>query len=471
MDTLEQEIAGVLPPELIRGVAYDPLQRSFYPTVITPPRYRDVAPLTVVEVRSAEDVGLCLEAANRIGTPIYVRQGTGQVSIELLNPFPPGSVVLDLRRLTHFAPNVADGFVEVGASITLEQSNRELGPMGYGYPLAVQYVTWGGLVSINLSGHLVDALSGKPGDYVLGLEVVLPTGEIIKTGSRSIRKVVGPDLTHLFIGNQGLLGVITGLRLRLVPKRNEQAYGWIAFDEVDELLAHVQAIYAERLSLPVICEMVESKFNEVSGLRKHLPSGHILLLGTEGESEGQARDKMDRLISATGRRPTRSAVVEDRAEWDRIWAIRESPHHHIPGEYLIGETVDIPLSRLSEAVGAVLQLRAEALEAWPGLQGYVWGHIGSGSVHPAYACPPDWPTERRVPIARWLRERILRIKLAVEASVGEQGIFPGHQPWFVATYGPTSLRVLEAVKKALDPNNILNPDRMVPHPMIVDDPQ
>src|SRR4029077_7326392 len=140
----------------LRLVPYVPVQRSFYPNVRVP---KGLPAQIVLEVANADELAEALRIANRLREAIYVRQGTGSVNIDLLNPFPPEAVILDLRRLKHFRLNVRAGYAEVGPAVTLAETNSKLEPLGFRFPISVEPVTWGGLASVNLSGHLVDVVS------------------------------------------------------------------------------------------------------------------------------------------------------------------------------------------------------------------------------------------------------------------------------------------------------------------------
>jgi glycolate oxidase len=414
----------------------------------------------VIEVESAAEISTIFEIANGLRSAVYVRQGAGAVTIDLLSPFPPGCVIVDLRRLDNIAMHREAGNVEVGPAVTLMDANAHIGRFGYRFPISVEPVTWGGLVSVNLSGHLVDAHSGKPGDYVQGLEVVLPTAEVIQTGTRGLRKPVGPDLTRMFIGNQGLFGVITKLRLRLVRSPAAVTHGWAVFQDVESLAKTVQDMYVLDSPLPLIAELVESTFANVSGMTRHVPSGHVLLLEADGGREEEAEWKLDSLLAISERNGATTSPV-DAGVWQALWKIRASPHLHMGGDYLVGDVVDAPLDRLGEALEALIGLRTSAEAKWEGIRGQLWGHVGSGTIHPAYSCPVDWPYMRRAEVAAWLRDRIMNVRLDIGATVGEQGIFPQHLDWYAKAYGTTSLELLAKIRRVFDPNGILNPDRTV----------
>lgn len=129
------------------------------------------------------------------------------------------------------------GFFECGPGCICANVANEIKSRGYHLPLAPGsrlIASMGGLIANNTSAHIVDASIGKPGDYVLGLEAVLPTGEIIETGTKGLTRPAGIDLTKLFVGGDGLLGVVTKIRIRLVPVF-ERAYGVAVYPDLQSL--------------------------------------------------------------------------------------------------------------------------------------------------------------------------------------------------------------------------------------------
>jgi len=449
----------------VATVSYKPFSRFFYPTLKVPAALAELPPQQVVRPRCTAEVAAIMARAHELSTPVHVRQGTGLLSIDTVMPFPPGSTIIDLSRLDLLRPELDAGFVEVGPAVTLGQTNAALEPHGFQYPIAVQQVQWGGLASINLSGHIVDAYSGKPSEQILGLTVVLADGTILETGTSTMRKVVGPDLTGLFIGGQALFGIITQLRLRLMRRPAGRTFAWAVFDDMTGIARTAMAMYAERVGYPVVMELVEDRFAAVSGMSEHVPPGHLLMLSTEGNSNSEARTKAEVLLALADRFGARqSRIIARESDWDDIWTIRESPFRHTGNEeYLLGEALDIPMPRMVEAIELVEPLLTGFSAEFPGLKGYLVAHIGAGTLHPIYACPSKWSYEQRVTAATRIRAAVEDIKLAVHATVGEQGIFPQHAHWFERHYGRQGVDVVAAVKSALDPRGILNPARFDPN--------
>jgi FAD/FMN-containing dehydrogenase len=448
-------------PGDIKTVRYRPFLGFFYPTLQVPPEIDALPPQRVVRPRSTEEVAAIMARAHELSTPVHVRQGTGLLSVDTVMPFPPGATVMDLGRLNRLEPDYASGYVEVGPAVTLGQTNAAIESHGFQYPIAVQQVQWGGLASINLSGHIVDAYSGKPSDQILGLTAVLADGTVLETGTTAMRKVVGPDLTRLFIGGQALFGIVTKLRLRLVPKPAGRAFAWAVFDDLAGVARTAMSMYADRAPYPVVMELVEDRFAAVSGMNEFVPPGHLLMLSSEARSSSEAQRKIQTLLDLALSHGARAAeIMALDAEWDAIWKIRESPFRHTgDDEYLLGEALDVPVSRTVEAIDLIRPLLTGFSSEFPGLQGYLVAHIGAGTLHPIYACPPDWSYDERVAAARRIRVAIEDVKVAVDATVGEQGIFPQHAHWFERHYGRTTIDTIAAIKAALDPRGVLNPAR------------
>ena len=176
-------------------------------------------PMAVVRPTSAQQISQVLKFANQHKIPIYIH-GAGTAFKGSPRPKKPGSLLLSLLGFNSFEIFEDDLYFEAGAGLNQYELEKKLSSLGYFLPMNIgsKYsATIGGAVAINTIGHMVDICLGKIIDYVMGLEVVLPNGEIIETGTRSIRRPAGIDYTRFFAGTEGLFGVITKVRLRLLP--------------------------------------------------------------------------------------------------------------------------------------------------------------------------------------------------------------------------------------------------------------
>lgn len=193
-------------------------------------------PYVVVRPSNAEEVSRILKYANEQLIPVHTH-GSGTSFSGLARP-KVNCILLDMSRMHKIEVFPERGYFEVGAGAHLAEVEKVLLKYNALLPayLGSQLVaTMGGVVSVNTSAHIVDAALGKPGDFVLGLEVVLPTGEILHTGTESLRRPAGTELTRLFVGSEGLLDVKTMVRMRLIPLpkfRNIVAY----YKNIDDIL-------------------------------------------------------------------------------------------------------------------------------------------------------------------------------------------------------------------------------------------
>ena len=464
MHALASQLESIVDPQRIRTARYDPMLRTpFYRPVDVPGEFRQGEPFTVVKVETAEEISHILRLANERRDAVYVRQGMGVIFPDVIRPEPPGSLVLDMSSMKWVRPNYDRAYVEIGPSVSEKELNNQLAPHGYQFPEFIGPVSWGGsMVCLNSSGRSVDHYIGKPRDYVLGLQAVLPTGEIVDTGTRGVRRPCGFDLTQLLVGGQCLFGVVTEVRLRLVPAPREVIGALVQFPSLETLGEGVASVYQSRAPYPRLMELMDRNYLELMDFEGERPAA-VALVGADGDAPGEAEWKLDRILEVlrgAGATATDKASGE---EWQRLLEFREgllsklNPRSLI---LLVAEVMDFPLDILPQGLAGTLRLQERLAAAYPGLYIGIVGHIGAGSLHPTFIAPLDWGYKKLRETAKHIRDEILDYKLANGASDGEQGIFPGHREWFLGYYGQEHWNLVQAIKGAVDPNNVLNPLRL-----------
>ncbi len=457
-------VDGLVDPARVRTLKYSPIIKAGkYMHVRVPESLRQGEPITLVEVESAAEVAAVLKKANAEETPVYVRQGVGGVTLDIIRPEPPGSLVLDLRRLNWIRPNLDGGYVEVGPAVPESALNKTLAPHGFTYPEFVGPVTWGGLVSSNTSGRSVDPYWGKPGDYLMGLEVALPTGEIIWTGTRSHRRPCGVDLTRLFAGFQTMAGVITNLRLRLVPTPRNTRWGVVYIPTVEAAGRTVARLYRQGLPPPRLMELMDDQFLELGGLANEEHDA-VILIGTDGWTEVEAQAKLDAIFEVAREENARRTEHVTYKEFQRFVGFRNVGEKadmikELGLFPLLGGVMDGPLDAMAPCMEASGRMLDEVCAANPGLYGVRIGHIGGGTFHPVFFAPQSWEFDRLQALAADMHGRMLDLQLEFGCTTGEQGVFPQHYEWFHRYYGPEHAAVVSRVRDALDPRHILNPAR------------
>ncbi len=423
---------------------------------------KESLPYAVVMPVETRQVARILELANRLRVPVFVR-GSGTSLIGHSRPHCPG-IVLNTHRMRDLAIDEACGYFECGPGITAAAVGQALEAVDCFLPVwpgSRVIASMGGLVCNNTSGHIVDACLGKPGDYVLGLEVVLPTGEIIQTGSKGLRRIAGTDLTKFFVGSDGLLGVVTRIRMRLVPKGCE-AHGLAVFDDLGKLARGVGLIFARRLPPPLFMEMMDEPVARIGYRIRNMtpPAGAVVMFGAVSADRQGAAAKIDRMLevfSGAGARQVQR--IEDEAAWHKIVAARE-----VIGSYLLQEGGGVLNS--AEVVANLAQLEAamddavhfnRSLPLLGELQNHLFGHIGALTFHPSFVFPRAWADDRRAAALDELFQREAELNLKYDTCGGEWGQFGRRTPFFRQKYGEAAFDLVRAFKTAADPHHILNP--------------
>ena len=356
------------------------------------------------------------------------------------------------------------GFFECGPGCICESVAKEIERCGYFLPLAPGsrlIASMGGLIANNTSAHIVDASIGKPGDYVLGLEVILPNGEIIETGTKGLRRPAGTDLTKLFVGGDGLFGVITNIRMRLVP-RFERAYGMAIYQDLTSLARGVQRMYTERRPPPLFMEFMEKETADIGYRIKGLkvPNGSVILFVSIGSSKEDASLKARQILgSLMAENPTEAQEIEDVELWEKLWSSRE-----VIGSYLMQESgnqwssaeVVSNLKKLVECMEDVKNFNRD-LPVLGQLTLYLFGHIGSLTMHPGVIIPKEWDNEKKKRAVDEKFQREAELNLKYGTCGGEWGQFAKRTSFFIQRYGKGGFELVKSMKKTFDPKNILNP--------------
>ena len=245
-ENIYRELKAILPESSLSKSVYERINNALDPYTFATDIDPEEMPYLVARPASTEEVSALMTYANSKKIPVYVR-GSG-TSLSGASRYRHKGIVLNVARLNHLEIMKEYGYVESGPGHRVLHVKEQLEKEGYYLPLvpgSIRVASIGGIISNNSSAHAVDSCLGKPRDYVLGLEVVLPTGEILKTGTKSLRRAAGTDMTHYFVGGDGLLGVITGIRMRLLPNfRN--AYGVAFFEDSIPLARAVQSVYLDK---------------------------------------------------------------------------------------------------------------------------------------------------------------------------------------------------------------------------------
>jgi glycolate oxidase len=298
--------------------------------------------------------------------------------------------------------------------------------------------------------------------YVLALEVVLPTGEIITTGSKAVKNVVGYDLTQLLVGSEGTLGIITKVTLRLVPKPPATATLLAMFADIQGAVDGVSTLIARRI-VPAAIELIDA--DSLQAAHDHLgqsivPPGTAAVLIVECDGTQAAVDSEIDVVARACRDvgAIRLTIAGDDQERAKLWGVRRliSPSLKATGLVKFNHDVVVPRGRVPELFAVVQEIKERF-----GLRVACFGHAGDGNIHVNLMIRPDDESERlRAKQAeRFLFERVI----ALEGSIsGEHGIGFAKKPYIDLELSAHEIALMKRVKAAFDPNGILNPGKIFP---------
>ncbi len=417
-------------------------------------------PDLVARPGNTEEIQAIVRLANTHLFPIVPRgAGTGLSGGSL--PVKNG-VVLDLNRMNRILEIDEENLVAVVepgvVTYALQQEVERRGLFYPPDPASLKTSTIGGNVAECAGGPRAFKY-GVTRDYVLGLEVVTPRGDLVKTGGKTVKSVTGYDLTRLYTGSEGTLGVITRIYLRLIPKPQAIKTMMAVFPQLDDATRTVTLI-VRRGIIPVTLELMDDRTIQCVENYRHLglplDAGAILIIEVDGTPElieAQSGQIVD-LCREGGAREVRVAASEQ--EREDIWAARRAVSAAVvqikPTK--ISEDVSVPRSQIPNMARKLREIADRY-----GLNMVIFGHAGDGNLHPNILC------DQRD------REEMERVEKAVgelfQAAVelggtlsGEHGIGTMKAPYLKLETGEAGYAVMLALKQALDPNNILNPGKI-----------
>ncbi|HDQ71726.1 MAG TPA: FAD-binding protein [Chloroflexi bacterium] len=420
-------------------------------------------PDVVVLSESTADVVAVVEIAAREGVPIVPRgmsSGLAGGSIPM-----PGSIVLSLTRMNHILEIDEENMtatVEAGViAVDLEAAAAKRGLFYPPDPSSNKQSTIGGNIACNAGGPRC-LKYGVTGDYVMGLKVVLADGRVLETGGKPIKNVVGYDLTSLFIGSEGTLGIITEALLRLLVQPGFVHTSRAEFLSLEDASRTVNAILRAGV-VPATLELMDETaiacIEEAMQLGLPLDVEAMLIIETDGSDEAAVEREIEtvaRVCRENGARKV--SVAQDEAERARLWRARRSvsPSLARRAPNKLGEDITVPRSAIPEAIR-----RIKAIGTRYGLPIVVFGHAGDGNLH------PNVLFDRRDP-EQWAKVEpivgeIFQTALDLGGTLsGEHGVGVFKLPYVEHALGATSLDVQRRIKQALDPLNILNPGKVLP---------
>ena len=379
---------------------------------------------------------------------------------------PDGGVLLNLSRLNRIREiNLADNAITVDAGVVLQNVQQAAAEAGRLFPLSLASegsCQIGGNIACNAGGLNV-LRYGAMRDLVLGLEVVLPGGELVSHLQPLHKNTTGYDLRHLFIGSEGTLGVITGATLKLFAQPQTVSTAWVGVAAIEDavvLLTAVQGRFAERLqSFELVSRFALGLSSDFSQIARPVEAPwHVLLELSDSLQDDGLNDVLAEFLMEQGFE--NAVLAQSEAERQSLWTLREniSASQRNLGAS-IKHDIAVPIAQVAEFVRAC----EPALQAeFADIQVVVFGHLGDGSLHYNTFLPQVLGNEVYAyedAVNTIVYEQVLACDGTIAA---EHGIGQVKNQWLPRVRTASEIALMRAVKAQLDPDNLLNPNKLLP---------
>lgn len=426
--------------------------------------FGEYLPDIIVQPEDKYEVADIIKSANKHSFPVYPRGSATSLSGGSLAVH--GGLILDMskfkRKLVVDPENL---LAVVSPSVITSDLHRKVEDNGLFYPPdpSSSHVS-------TIGGNLLENSSGPKGlkygttkEYVIGLEVVTPTGEIIRTGGKTVKNVTGYDLTRLIVGSEGTLGVVTEATLRLIPKPQTRQTLLATFEHFIDSGKAITKILASGI-LPSAMELMDQAC--IIAVENYKPSGlskdveALVIIEVDGYEESALKEisKCASICKEQGAREVK--VAKNEIDRQRIWAARRmvSPAITQMGPTKISEDATVPRSKIPAMMKRLDEIRKKYK-----LNLVVFGHAGDGNLHPNIITDKRNTSEMRK-VEHAIGD-IFDAALELGGTLsGEHGIGLLKAPYMEKELGKEGLKMMKKIKNAWDPNHILNPGKIFPEP-------
>jgi glycolate oxidase len=432
------------------------------------PQYSHM-PEVVVRPDGAEQVAAIMRLANRERIPVTPRGAGSGLSGGAVPIF--GGILLSLERMNRILEIDTGNLVAVVepgvVTNDINEAVRRHGLFYAGYPMSVETCFIGGNVAENAGGGRAIKY-GVTGRYVLGLEVVLPTGEIVELGGRRLKDVTGYDLLHLMVGSEGTLGIFTRIVLRLLPLPAARSVLLVPFKDAPSALAVVPQIIAQARIIPASVEFMDgaslrAAYEMIGEKPPHPATGTLLLIELDGPSAAQLDEETEAVVDVCLAGGALDAYVGNTPTGEkRMWRVREKVSEALTlrSPHQTAEDIVVPPAAIAELLAELERLSGRYGVAIP-----CFGHAGDGNLHARILKGQEMPIEAweaaKPAILTDLYQEVRRLGGTIS---GEHGIGMKRSPYLPLVMDPDLIELQRRIKRAFDPLEILNPGKIFPNP-------
>jgi len=453
VDRAVAELRKVIAPERVMTAPEDMVVYSYDGTWVVG------RPQVAVTVLDAEEVAAVVRIASDEEIPVVPRGAASGLAGGAVPLF--GGIVINMTRMNHILEidrvNMTVTTEPGVVTATLQAAVEREGLFYPPDPASLKQSTIGGNISTSAGGPRC-LKYGTTRDYVLGLQVVLPSGQIMRTGAKTAKNSTGYDLTHLFTGSEGTLGLVTEGTLRLIPQPRARRTVMAEFASVLDAANTVTDVLGAGI-VPCAMELMDNTTLKL--VEEYLHAGlnteaaALLLIEVDGEEEVVPRQAEEMSEICRGRGLT-VRLAHDAKEADVLWNARRSVASAFgqlrPNR--LGEDIAVPRSKIPEAIERIRDVGIEH-----DLTVAIFGHAGDGNLHPNVLVDLRDEDETRRTLAA--ADEIFRIAIDLGGVLsGEHGIGILKRDYLADNLDPTALATMRAIKQTLDPKNIMNPGKI-----------
>ncbi|WOO39634.1 FAD-binding oxidoreductase [Rubellicoccus peritrichatus] len=428
-------------------------------------------PSAVIFAKAPEDIGVVLRIANKHRVAVTVR-GAGSSTTGAASPS-NGGWALDLTQLNRIEVDKLSGMAHVQVGAVTEEINAEAEKAGWFYPpdpSSKKHSTIGGNIATN-AGGLRGAKYGVTRDYVFGLEGFLPTGEFVRWGAPLRKYASGYNIRDLWIGSEGMLGVVTAATLKLIPKPEIRKTFLFGFSTERKALNAAQELIKKRL-MPAVMEFMDRQTVSCA-LKRRADTGiagnvlldsvvsqfrrppALLLIELDGTKVG-VKAEAKALMEILDAKQTPCSKARNEREAEALWEVRRTCSQAMfqMGDTKLNEDVVVPVRSYHKLLDYTLELKKETGLATP-----TFGHAADGNFHVHLMFNHQDPKQRKNAErgVRLLMEKVVELGGAI---TGEHGIGLAKSPFMALQHSPEEIATMRKIKEVFDPNNILNPGKM-----------
>ena len=432
-----------------------------------PDRHYASMPEIVIKPANDGEISAIMRLANRECIPVTPRGAGSGLSGGAVPVH--GGIVLSVERLNQVIEIDPENLmITVEAGMVTNQINELLVPYGLfyaGYPMSLETCFIGGNVAENAGGGKA-VKYGVTDRYVQGLEVVLPTGEIVQFGGKRLKDVTGYDLLHLMVGSEGTLGIFTKVTLKLLPLPKNSVNLLVLFHSVEEAMDVVPILMTQTGVIPTAIEFMDQLSVQTACryLNEHLPyqdAGAMLLIEVDGSSEQQMELQYEAVGEVCLKHRAIEVYVADNATTrERVWRVRRNigEAFNVYSPVRSREDIVVPIAQIPQIIREI-----ENMSARYGILMPNFGHAGDGNLH----CNPIKPPEMSMEEWKALLPKLLTDLYARTANLGgtisgEHGIGSKRKNYVSLALEPAVIALMKRLKETFDPNNILNPGKIFP---------